>query len=403
MSSAAAFVIAAVVTFISTPVAITVALRTGFLDRPAGYKGHRAPTPYLGGCAIMAGLLAGAFASGVVDHHLLPLVGCAALVWAMGTLDDKLNLAVGLRLGVEIGVGVVLWNAGLGWTVFHDGAGDLVLTVVWVVGVMNAFNLMDNMDGAAATTAAVSALGAGTLALATSESALAPLCFAVAGACIGFLPRNLATPAKIFMGDGGSLPVGLLVAALAMSVVRRGYFGPSGVVVAALLVGLVILDTTLVTISRSRAGCSVLTGGRDHMTHRLVRHLGAPRRVALTLGSSQLVLCGLTVGVAKAGAGWELLAGAACALLGAALIWQFEASPLFKIARPPKPADADADAGRDRMTATNSLRGETPDPVGREPVRRLPWDSPQPNRRKRRTAATETPAVLPEPARSPGT
>ena len=395
MSSAAAFAIAAIVTFLSTPVAIAIALRTGFLDRPAGYKGHRAPTPYLGGCAIMAGLVAGAFMSGGVHQHLLPLIGCAAIVWAMGTLDDRINLAIWLRLGVEIGVGVVLWQAGLGWTVLHNSAADLVLTVFWVVGVMNAFNLMDNMDGAAATTAAGSSLGAGTLALITHAAPLAPLCFAVAGGCAGFLPRNLASPAKIFMGDGGSLPVGLLVAALAMSVVRRGYFGPSGVVIGALLVGLVILDTTLVTISRSRAGRSVLSGGRDHMTHRLARHLGEPRNVALTLAAAQMVLCGITIGVAKAGPGWGLLTGAVCGLLGAGLIWQFESSPLFKVVRPP------AQPGiRDPLGT--AARGETPDLLHREPVPQRPWASPRPLRRTRRAVQVDGPAARPEPARSPG-
>jgi UDP-GlcNAc:undecaprenyl-phosphate GlcNAc-1-phosphate transferase len=268
------------------------------------------------------------------------------------------------------------------------------LTVFFVVGVMNAFNLMDNMDGAAATTAGVSALGAGTLALVTHASALAPLCFAVAGACAGFLPRNLANPAKIFMGDGGSLPIGLLVAALAMSVVRRGYFGASGVVIGALLVGLVILDTTLVTISRSRAGYSVLSGGRDHMTHRLARHLGAPGKVALVLASSQLVLSGITVGVAKAGAGWVLLAGATCGALGAALIWTFESSPTFKVVRPPRPA---VPASVDPDGADATVAGAP----SREPAPHLPWDAPRQRSRRRRALPTDA-TTLPEPAKSPG-
>jgi UDP-GlcNAc:undecaprenyl-phosphate GlcNAc-1-phosphate transferase len=207
---------------------------------------------------------------------------------------------------------------------------DGALSVVWVVGVMNAFNLMDNMDGASATTAAVSALGAGTLALLAGRPALAPLCFATAGACAGFLPRNLANPARIFMGDGGSLPLGMIVASVAMSAVTRDYLGTRGIAIAALLVGLVIFDTTLVTISRSRAGRSILTGGRDHTTHRLGMRLGAPRNVALTLALTQFFLCGVTILVAQAGGGWVLLAGGVCLLFAAALMWQFETSPLFR-------------------------------------------------------------------------
>ncbi len=248
----------------------------------------------------------------------------------LGTVDDKVSLPIIVRVGAEVGIGIALSASGLGWTVFHQSIADGALSVFWVLGVMNAFNLMDNMDGASATVAAVSSMGAGTLALMAGRPGLAPLCFATAGACAGFLPRNLANPARIFMGDGGSLPLGLLVAGATMSAVNRNYLGPSGVVIAALLVGLVILDTTLVTISRSRAGRSVLSGGRDHLTHRLVKRVGTPRRVALTLASVQVAVCGITIAVAQAGSGWVLLAGGFAVIMGGVLIWQFESSPIFR-------------------------------------------------------------------------
>lgn len=326
-TAASAFAIAAVATFLATPLAIAVAVRTKFYDLPAGYKGHKRPTPYLGGTAIIIGILAAVLlVRGAVGTHWVIIVGALA-IWAMGTLDDRINLPISLRTLVEAGIAVLLWATGRGWGVFHDAPADLALTVVWVVGVMNAFNLMDNMDGAAASVAAVSALGAGALALISGDDALAALSFAVAGACFGFLPRNLAKPARIFMGDGGSLLVGLLVARVTMAAVTRGYLGPSGVIIAALLVALVIFDTTLVTISRTRAGRSVLSGGRDHLTHRLAERLGSPRRVALALATTQVVLCGVTIGVSQAGVGWVLLAGCAGVVLGGLLIWQFE-SPL---------------------------------------------------------------------------
>jgi hypothetical protein len=131
------------------------------------------------------------------------------------------------------------------------------------------------------------------------------------------------------MGDGGSLVVGLLVARVTMAAVTPGYLGPRGVVVAALLVGMVIFDTTLVVISRSRAGVPVLTGGRDHLTHRLVRWLGSPRWVALTLALVQLAVCAVTIAVAQAGFGWVLLTGGMLLVIGSVLIWQFEHSALF--------------------------------------------------------------------------
>jgi UDP-GlcNAc:undecaprenyl-phosphate/decaprenyl-phosphate GlcNAc-1-phosphate transferase len=324
LDAAAAFAIAALVTYLVTPVAIAVAVRTEFFDHPAGYKGHHRPTPYLGGTAIVVGILAAVLlVRGGGSTHWVIIVGAVA-IWAMGTVDDRINLPISFRTLVEIGIAVLIWSTGRGWGVFHNGPADLALTIVWVVGVMNAFNLMDNMDGAGASVAAVSAIGAGALALISGDTALAALSFAVAGACFGFLPRNLAKPARIFMGDGGSLLLGLLVARVTMAAVTRSYLGPSGVVVAALLVALVIFDTTLVTVSRTRAGRSVLSGGRDHLTHRLSLRLGAPRNVALTLGITQLVVCGVTIGVARAGIGWVLLAGGVAVMFGIVLIWQLE-------------------------------------------------------------------------------
>jgi UDP-GlcNAc:undecaprenyl-phosphate GlcNAc-1-phosphate transferase len=326
MHTAIAFALAAVATYLLTPLAIGIARRTGFVDKPAGYKGHTLPTPYLGGFAITLGTLAGA-AVGTIPGRYGIVVVCVAAVWILGTIDDRVSLPILVRVAAELGIAVALTASGIRWDVFDNGLADSVVSIVWVVGLMNAFNLMDNMDGATATVAAASSLGIGTLALIAGRLGITPLCFATAGACIGFLPRNLANPSRVFMGDGGSLPLGLLVAATTMSAVNSKYFGPSGVVIGALLAGMVILDTTLVTISRSRAGRPVLSGGRDHLTHRLFKRLGSPRRVALALAGTQLFVCGVTISVAQAGAGWVLLAGGFGIVAGAVLIWQFERSP----------------------------------------------------------------------------
>jgi UDP-GlcNAc:undecaprenyl-phosphate/decaprenyl-phosphate GlcNAc-1-phosphate transferase len=328
--SAAIFAVAAIVAWLVSPLAIRLAVRAGLLDVPVGYKGHKQATPYLGGAAIVfgiavAGLLLMGPSPGIWENHGWAVVTAALVLWAVGTADDRVNLPVGPRVAVEVVLAVALYYLGHGWQIFHIGALNLALTIVWVVGVVNAFNLMDNMDGAAASVAAVSALGAGGLALIAGNYAWAPLCFATAGACAGFLPYNLARPARIFMGDGGSLSVGLIVAALTMSVVRAGYpFGSTGVVVAALLVALVILDTTLVTYSRTRGGRPVFSGGQDHLTHRVVDRLGSPRAVAGTLAITQLLVCAVAIAVARAGVGWVLLAGGLCLAFGVVLIWQFE-------------------------------------------------------------------------------
>src|SRR5436853_2514275 len=156
LRSVVCFAVAAIATYLVTPLAIRAAVKLSFFDLPVGYKGHRVPTPYLGGSAIMVGLvLAWLAASGSLDRQW-QLIVCAVFLWGLGTLDDWLNLPLLVRLLAEVAIGVGLWHSGHGWDVFHSTAPDVALTVVWVVGVANAFNLMDNMDGAGATTAAVS-------------------------------------------------------------------------------------------------------------------------------------------------------------------------------------------------------------------------------------------------------
>src|SRR3954454_24209281 len=224
LSSAAAFGIAALVTVLATPLMIRVAVLTAFYDLPTGYKEHARPTPYLGGVAIMAGILAAVvLLRGETGGHGV-IVACALAICLAGTLDDRVGLPVSARTSLESAIAVLLWSTGHGWDVFHSAPVDMLLTVVWVVGVANAFNMMDNMDGVAAAVAVVSAVGAGVLALISGAAAAAALCFALAGACAAFLPWNLATPSRIFMGDGGSLLIGLLVGSVTMSVVTPTYF-----------------------------------------------------------------------------------------------------------------------------------------------------------------------------------
>ncbi|MBA2347918.1 MAG: undecaprenyl/decaprenyl-phosphate alpha-N-acetylglucosaminyl 1-phosphate transferase [Solirubrobacterales bacterium] len=312
----AAFATAALLTFALTPAAIRLAVRTGFLDRPLGYKGHARATPYLGGCALAAGIAIAALVFGAGTSTYAVLLACALGLWAMGTIDDRHNLSPQLRVLVEVAVALVLWSAGLGWDVLGSAPADAALTVLWVLGIVNAFNLMDNMNGAAATTAATSALGAAGLALVGGETGLAALCLAIAGACAGFLPYNLT--GRIFMGDGGSMLLGTLVAGTAMVAAPSTGLELTAVVAAALIAGLAILDTTLVSVSRRRAGRPLLSGGRDHLTHRLATRLGSPGRVALALAGGQAVLCAVAVACAEAGPEWVVGAGGLAACLG---IW----------------------------------------------------------------------------------
>lgn len=290
----AAFAVATAVTLCATPVARRIALRTGFIDHPVGYKEHARATPYLGGVAVMAGLVFGVGAGGEELGHLAPLIASALVLHAVGTFDDRRALPVAPRLAAQAAVAALLWATGWGWDVLGSGVGNLALTVVWVLGVVNAFNLMDNVDGAASAVAVASAGGVAALALIQSEAGAAIAALAIAGACAGFLPYNLARPSRIFLGDGGSTPIGLVIAASIMAI-PNAELGWATPVAFAPLVGLVLFDTALVLVTRYRRGARLLRGDRNHLTHRLLRRIGSERTVALSLAAFQAALCALVV------------------------------------------------------------------------------------------------------------
>jgi UDP-N-acetylmuramyl pentapeptide phosphotransferase/UDP-N-acetylglucosamine-1-phosphate transferase/tetratricopeptide (TPR) repeat protein len=290
-----AFFVAGLITFDATPRAIALANRLQFHDKPAGYKGHATPTPYLGGAAVMAGfVVALAVAAGHWDKTGA-LLGGAALLWLVGTIDDRRPLPAAPRAAIELALGGLVYAAGLGWHLHAGGALDLALTCLWVLAVVNAFNLFDNMDGAAATMALVVCGGAALVGVVRGDVWLASGATALCGACLGFLPRNLSTPARIFLGDGGSMPVGFAAAVFVMVAAGTTTVAWRSLLVALLLVAVPALDTTLVIVSRRRRGVSILSGGRDHLTHRTRRYLPSARAVALALGVAQAALSVLAV------------------------------------------------------------------------------------------------------------
>ncbi|MDQ4131559.1 MAG: glycosyltransferase, partial [Actinomycetota bacterium] len=319
-----AFSLALGLTLLLTPAAIWLARRTGFLDHPKGYKGHKAATPYLGGLAVGAGIAIPAIMFGGAAMEYSPLALCAAALWLVGTVDDRIGLHPGTRVVVEVAAAIVLWTAGLGWDVPGPEVLGLALTVLWVVGLVNAYNLMDNMDGAAAGVGCISAGGLALIAAVAGKPVLAALALTVSGACAGFLWFNLAAPARIFLGDGGSMPLGFLIAAATMSVPVAGDLGLLGLVALAPVAGLPILDTCLVMVSRRRRGVALMSGGRDHLTHRLRAHLSSARAVTLVLAAAQATLCGLALSLVHLNPGLVVLGALACTAAAAVAIWVLE-------------------------------------------------------------------------------
>jgi len=268
----------------------------------------------------MVGFLLPAITLGGGASDFLVIALGAVGLSAVGTVDDRVGVGPLLRVVAELAAAVALWNADLGWSVFHSAAANLVLTLLWVVGLVNAFNLMDNIDGATGIMGMVCAGGGAGVALLDHNVLLAAFALALSGACAGFLPYNLSGPSRVFLGDGGSMPIGFVAAAAIMAAPAHVGISATAVLVAAPLVGLPILDTTLVTVSRLRRGVPVMTGGRDHITHRLLRSLGSARTTALVLGLAQAVLCGLGLVLFGATHTTIMLAAMVYVSVGAAVI-----------------------------------------------------------------------------------
>lgn len=283
------FLVPALASFLAvcglTPLARRVAVRTGVLDKPSAKKAHARPTPYLGGVA----LAIGCFVAGTLVHGwskgAYAVAAGAALVAVIGLLDDLRNLHPAPRLAVEVGAALAAAGAGARVHLF-GGPLDWVITVAWIVVLTNSFNLLDNMDGAAGGIASVTA---GSLAVAAGiegQYLVGGLASVVAGACLGFLLFNWA-PARIFMGDAGSLFLGYMLSVIALQLRFSSAGRIEGIAAVLLLSGVALFDTTLVTISRKQAGRPFYVGGTDHFSHRLKR-LGMPIRAVAA------ILCMLT-------------------------------------------------------------------------------------------------------------
>ncbi len=294
--------LATAIVYAATPVAIRLAVRFDFYDAPAGYKAHVAPTPYLGGLAVVTGFVVAVLALTSDPRQTLPVLGGVLVLWAVGTIDDRRTVAPAQRLAVEAALAAMLWATGLGWSLGLGGGADLVATTVWVIAVVNAFNLFDNMDGASGTMACVVAAAVAVLGLVQSDVWLVVTGAALCGACLGFLPHNLSRPsARIFLGDGGSMSIGFAVAALVMIGASSAAAEWQALVMGLLLVGVPALDTSLVVVSRRRRGVPIVTAGRDHLTHRTLARMPTARAAVAALGAAQALLSALALVAVQGG------------------------------------------------------------------------------------------------------
>ncbi len=277
---------------ISTYVVREAARRYGFVATPKADRWHKKPTAMMGGVAIFLTTVLVYFLFVPYTRESLVILGASSFLFLVGLLDDILNIKpyqklVGQLIGATILIGFKLTLPWTGYEIL-----DIWLTVVWLIGITNAINLLDNMDGLAAGISAIAAisLAIGFGALGQTNELLFSIAFI--GALVGFLVFNF-NPASIFMGDCGSMFVGFLLAA---SVLMNQVGGRSrGVMtilaVPALILFVPIFDTTFVTILRKLWGRKASQGGRDHTSHRLVA-LGLSERNAVLMLYAFAILAG---------------------------------------------------------------------------------------------------------------
>jgi len=292
---------------------------------PRADRWHTRSTPLLGGPGIMAGLLVAvgiALAAGLLpsSRELAGIVGGCSILFVAGLLDDIFRLSPIAKIGAQVAAAVLVLASGVRVEIISNDVIATALGLLWLIGMTNAFNLLDNMDGLAATLAAIAcaffAIDAFTV---HPSDMVAVVSLGVCFACLGFLPYNLRLngPAAVFMGDSGSQVLGFALASLGLA----ASWTVAGSTVATLLLPILvlavpILDTTLVTIVRILEGRPVTEGGRDHTSHRLV-YQGLSDKRAVVL------LCVVSAALGLTSLAYKVLDDTLVTLAGALITFAF--------------------------------------------------------------------------------
>ena len=272
-----------------------LAIRLGAMDAPnLARKTQVTPVPYLGGVAIALGIMiitlvavfvggnkSGENVSQLKDLALTVLLP-ALILGAMGLFDDLRSLSPWPRLITQTVVGtvvaLVIVNGGTVGTPFGTSTLNTAITIFWIVGICNSINFFDNLDGAASGAIAIAALGVFLIAFDRGQELVSALSIVTAGATIGFLMWN-KSPAKIYMGDAGALFLGVIISVATIRLNPGIVPTWKSLAIPVMLLAVPLLDTCVAVFSRLSRGLSPLTGGKDHLSHRLVR-AGLSRRVA---------------------------------------------------------------------------------------------------------------------------
>ena len=274
-----------------TPLMRLIAIRLNVVDNPdQGHKTHRTPIPYLGGLAIIIGVLAVTLFS-LTGYSMskanivlaLSLLLPAIALGLIGLVDDIRNLSPWPRFVAQSVVGLITAILLISTDTVGSPTGsvlvDALITIIWIVGITNSVNFFDNLDGGASGTVAITSIALLILALQGEQYLIAALAAVLAGATSGFLLWN-KPPARIYMGDAGALFLGLLIASLVVRLDTNPINNFATFSIPILLLAVPIMDTSVAVLSRLKRGISPFQGGKDHLSHRLMRS-GLSKRLAV--------------------------------------------------------------------------------------------------------------------------
>ena len=285
-----------------------VAISIGAMDNPTlDRKSQKEPVPYLGGVAIASSITILTFAAVIRSDNTQATFPLAAMLLfpaiflgVVGLIDDLRTLQPIPRLIIQsitaVVVSLFLIRTDTVAISFESTVVDEVILVLWIIGIYNSINFFDNLDGGAAGTVAVSSLGIAAIALGEGQELIAALAIVTAGSTLGFLMWN-KSPAKIYMGDAGALFLGVIVSVLTIRLNPGITPQWSSIALLPMLLAVPILDTSVAVLSRIKRGISPFTGGKDHLSHRIMRKGLSKRRTAFVLWAMQafFVGCALTV------------------------------------------------------------------------------------------------------------
>jgi UDP-GlcNAc:undecaprenyl-phosphate GlcNAc-1-phosphate transferase len=282
-----------------TPAVRTLATKLRFLDYPNRAKAHRRPTPLMGGLAVaIASLAAAASALALIrcpySARIVGFMSGGLIVVVLGLADDANGMRPRVKLAGQAAAATVMLLSGGIDGIPLPAPLAFAFALLWMVGLMNAFNFLDNMDGITSGLASIASFGIFTLALGNGHVNTAIAAISVAGGALGFLRYNFS-PASIFLGDAGSLFLGYVVGGLSLRAVSYAGADPTALLIPVLMLGYPIFDATLVTVARLVDGRDVAQGGTDHSSHRLARLGLSARQTARTIYTISALLTGAAV------------------------------------------------------------------------------------------------------------